>query len=45
MIRLFGSALVYVAVAVTVVSGVDFFLSLRRSQRQRAASSHSRIEV
>ncbi len=38
-------ALVYAAVAVTVVSGVDFFLSLRRSQRQRAASSHSRIEV
>jgi CDP-diacylglycerol--glycerol-3-phosphate 3-phosphatidyltransferase len=37
--------LVYVAVAVTVVSGVDFFLNLRRSQRQRAASSHSRIEV
>ncbi|HEX2084494.1 MAG TPA: CDP-diacylglycerol--glycerol-3-phosphate 3-phosphatidyltransferase [Solirubrobacteraceae bacterium] len=37
--------LVYTAVAVTVVSGVDFFLSLRRSQRQRAASSHSRIEV
>src|SRR5215208_6076289 len=38
-------ALVYVAVAVTVVSGVDFFLNLRRSQRQRAASSHSRMEV
>jgi CDP-diacylglycerol---glycerol-3-phosphate 3-phosphatidyltransferase len=37
--------LVYVAVAVTVASGVDFFLNLRRSQRQRAASSHSRIEV
>jgi CDP-diacylglycerol---glycerol-3-phosphate 3-phosphatidyltransferase len=37
--------LVYVAVGVTVLSGVDFFLSLRRSQRQRAASSHSRMEV
>ena len=37
--------LVYAAVAVTVVSGVDFFLNLRRSQRQRAASSHSRMEV
>ena len=37
--------LVYAAVGVTVVSGVDFFLSLRRSQRQRAASSHSRMEV
>ena len=37
--------LVYVAVGVTVISGLDFFLSLRRSQRQRAASSHSRIEV
>ena len=38
-------ALVYVAVVVTLVSGADFFLSLRRSQRQRAASSHSRMEV
>ncbi len=38
-------ALVYAAVGVTVVSGVDFFLSLRRSRRQRAASSHSRMEV
>ena len=38
-------ALVYAAVGVTVLSGVDFFLSLRRSQRQRAASSHSRMEV
>ncbi len=37
--------LVYVAVAVTVVSGADFFLNLRRSVRQRAASSHSRMEV
>ena len=37
--------LVYVAVAVTVLSGADFFLNLRRSQRQRAASSHSRMEV
>jgi CDP-diacylglycerol--glycerol-3-phosphate 3-phosphatidyltransferase len=37
--------LVYAAVGVTVVSGLDFFLSLRRSQRQRAASSHSRMEV
>src|SRR5688500_4223043 len=37
--------LVYAAVAVTVISGVDFFLSLRRTQRQRAASSHSRMEV
>ena len=38
-------ALVYAAVALTVVSGVDFFLSLRESRRQRAASSHSRMEV
>ena len=37
--------LVYVTVAVTVVSGADFFLNLRRSRRQRAASSHSRMEV
>ena len=37
--------LVYAAVAITVVSGADFFLNLRRSQRQRAASSHSRMEV
>ena len=37
--------LVYGAVGVTVLSGVDFFLSLRESRRQRGASSHSRIEV
>ncbi len=37
--------LVYGAVAVTVISGVDFFLNLRRSQRQRAESSQSRMEV
>jgi CDP-diacylglycerol--glycerol-3-phosphate 3-phosphatidyltransferase len=35
-------ALVYIAVAVTVVSGLTFFLSLRQ---RPAASSHSRIEV
>ena len=42
---LWVDALVYAAVGVTVISGVDFFLSLRRSRRQRAASSHSRMEV
>ena len=42
---LWVDVLVYTAVGVTVISGVDFFLSLRRSQRQRAASSHSRMEV
>ena len=35
--------LVYLMVAVTVLSGLTFFLDLRR--RQPAASSHSRIEV
>jgi CDP-diacylglycerol---glycerol-3-phosphate 3-phosphatidyltransferase len=35
--------LVYVAVAVTVISGVTFFLDLGR--RQAAESSHSRIDV
>jgi len=37
--------LVYVAVAITVISGFDFFFGLRRAERQRAAaaaSSHSR---
>jgi CDP-diacylglycerol--glycerol-3-phosphate 3-phosphatidyltransferase len=40
-------ALVYVAVAVTVVSGIDFFFGLRRGgdQPRPAASSHSRIDV
>jgi CDP-diacylglycerol---glycerol-3-phosphate 3-phosphatidyltransferase len=41
-------ALVYVTVAITVVSGVDYFFGLRRrmGERQRpAASSHSRIDV
>ena len=34
---------VYAAVAITVVSGFDFFFGLRRAERQRAgASSHSR---
>jgi CDP-diacylglycerol---glycerol-3-phosphate 3-phosphatidyltransferase len=43
---LWVDVLVYAAVGVTVVSGADFFLSLRRRERQReAASSHSRIEV
>ena len=39
-------ALVYAAVAITIVSGVDFFLTLRRSRAQPrpAASSHSRID-
>jgi CDP-diacylglycerol--glycerol-3-phosphate 3-phosphatidyltransferase len=39
--------LVYAAVAVTVISGIDFFVTLRRAARQRrpAASSHSRIDV
>ena len=37
-------AVVYLAVAVTVVSGIDFFFGIRRAQRP-AASSHSRIEV
>jgi CDP-diacylglycerol--glycerol-3-phosphate 3-phosphatidyltransferase len=36
--------LVYGAVAVTVLSGIDFFLGLRQAQRP-AASSHSRIDV
>jgi len=41
-------ALVYVTVAVTVVSGIDYFFGLRRTlnQRQRpVASSQSRIDV
>jgi CDP-diacylglycerol--glycerol-3-phosphate 3-phosphatidyltransferase len=42
-------ALVYVAVAVTIISGVDFFWNLRHRQEpaeeRPAASSHSRIEV
>ena len=42
---LWVDVLVYAAVGVTIVSGVDFFVSLMRTQRQRAASSHSRIEV
>jgi CDP-diacylglycerol--glycerol-3-phosphate 3-phosphatidyltransferase len=38
--------LVYVAVAITVISGIDYFFGLRRRLAQRpAASSHSRIEV
>jgi CDP-diacylglycerol--glycerol-3-phosphate 3-phosphatidyltransferase len=36
--------LVYGAVAVTVLSGIDFFFGLRQAQRP-AASSHSRIDV
>ena len=43
---LWVDALVYVAVAVTVISGIDFFFGLRRGAAQRpAASSHSRIDV
>ena len=41
-------ALVYVTVAITVASGIDYFVGLRRrlGERQRpAASSHSRIDV
>ncbi len=38
--------LVYAAVAVTILSGLDFFFGLRRRGDQRpAASSHSRIDV
>jgi CDP-diacylglycerol--glycerol-3-phosphate 3-phosphatidyltransferase len=37
--------LVYAAVAVTVVSGVTFFLDLGRRQRTPVESSHSRIDV
>jgi CDP-diacylglycerol--glycerol-3-phosphate 3-phosphatidyltransferase len=41
-------ALVYITVAVTVISGIDYFFGLRRtmSERQRpVASSQSRIDV
>jgi CDP-diacylglycerol---glycerol-3-phosphate 3-phosphatidyltransferase len=38
-------ALVYAAVAVTVVSGVTFFLDLRQRGAAAPASSHSRIDV
>ena len=38
-------ALVYAAVAVTVVSGLTFFLDLGRRQRAPVESSHSRIDV
>jgi CDP-diacylglycerol--glycerol-3-phosphate 3-phosphatidyltransferase len=43
-------ALLYVAVAITVVSGIDYFFGLRRLLREAeerhhaAASSHSRME-
>jgi len=44
--------LLYVAVAITVVSGIDYFFGLRRLMREAeerrqtsAASSHSRIDV
>ncbi len=37
--------LVYAMVAVTVLSGVDFFFGLRRTAQRPAASSHSRIDV
>jgi CDP-diacylglycerol--glycerol-3-phosphate 3-phosphatidyltransferase len=50
-----ASALVYGAVAITIVSGVDYFFGLRRvlreaderrdAQAQAPASSHSRIDV
>jgi CDP-diacylglycerol---glycerol-3-phosphate 3-phosphatidyltransferase len=52
-----ASALVYGAVAITIVSGVDYFFGLRRvlreaderreaqAQAQAVASSHSRIDV
>src|SRR4051794_25696283 len=36
-------ALVYVTVAITVVSGIDYFFGLRRQLAR--ASSHSRMEV
>ena len=44
---LWVDALVYAAVAVTVVSGVTFFLDLKKSEApgQAAASSQSRIDV
>jgi CDP-diacylglycerol--glycerol-3-phosphate 3-phosphatidyltransferase len=38
-------ALVYAAVAVTIVSGATFFLDLGRRQRAPVESSHSRIDV
>src|SRR4051794_15831679 len=47
-------ALLYVAVAITVISGIDYFFGLRRVlaeaearrvQRSPGASSHSRIDV
>ena len=37
--------LVYAAVAVTVISGIDFFFGLRRLGQRPAASSHSRADV
>ncbi len=42
---LWVDALVYAAVAVTVVSGLTFFLDLGRRQRAPVESSHSRIDV
>ena len=41
-------AVVYFAVAVTVISGIDFFFGIRRgaaAAQRPAASSHSRIDV
>lgn len=41
-------AVVYLAVAVTVLSGIDFFFGIRRgaeAAQRPAASSHSRIDV
>ena len=37
--------LVYAMVAVTVLSGIDFFFGLRRTAQRPAASSHSRADV
>ncbi len=37
--------LVYAAVAVTILSGVDFFFGLRQRAASAGASSHSRVEV
>ncbi len=42
---LWVDALVYAAVAVTVVSGVTFFLDLRKTGAVQPASSQSRIDV
>jgi CDP-diacylglycerol--glycerol-3-phosphate 3-phosphatidyltransferase len=38
-------ALVYAAVGVTILSGIDFFFGLRQRAAAAGASSHSRVEV